>query len=160
MIRRPPRSTLFPYTTLFRSGSCQVTLTSASAGVTLVNASTSVMLNGVTLNRSTGDGKGLDSGNASKTWVDANVVISPTTATNPVGTNHVLTSTVKVNDGGGGGYVAAPDGTTINVTIVSGPGSLSASPCTTPGGPWICHVTLTSALTGPPLLNPPPPVLA
>src|SRR2546430_7892398 len=23
MIRRPPRSTLFPYTTLFRSGSCQ-----------------------------------------------------------------------------------------------------------------------------------------
>src|SRR5260370_27472368 len=73
MIRRPPRSTLFPYTTLFRSGSCQVTLTSASAGVTLVNASTSVMLNGVTLNRSTGDGKGLDSGNASKNWEDANI---------------------------------------------------------------------------------------
>src|SRR5437588_2117956 len=24
MIRRPPRSTLFPYTTLFRSGQCQV----------------------------------------------------------------------------------------------------------------------------------------
>src|SRR5689334_24115996 len=24
MIRRPPRSTLFPYTTLFRSGSCRI----------------------------------------------------------------------------------------------------------------------------------------
>src|SRR5260370_18000692 len=84
MIRRPPRSTLFPYTTLFRSGSCQVTLTSASAGVTLVNASTSVMLNGVTLNRSTGDGKGLDSGNASKNWEDANIQITPASAFNEI----------------------------------------------------------------------------
>src|SRR5260370_1204465 len=59
MIRRPPRSTLFPYTTLFRSalltGSCSVTLSSAIPGVTVVNASTTVMLNGVTLTRATGD---------------------------------------------------------------------------------------------------------
>jgi hypothetical protein len=139
--------------TVLATGSCSVTLTSASAGVTLVNASTSVMLNGVTLNRSTGDGKGLDSGNASKTWVDANIVISPPTATNPVGTNHVLTSTVKVNDGGGGGYVAAPDGTIINVTIVSGPGSLSAPSCTTAGGTGSCQVTLTSGMTGTTVIN-------
>src|SRR5947207_6294956 len=31
MIRRPPRSTLFPYTTLFRSGSCSACTTIASA---------------------------------------------------------------------------------------------------------------------------------
>src|SRR2546421_3781987 len=29
MIRRPPRSTLFPYTTLFRSGECAVSLSKA-----------------------------------------------------------------------------------------------------------------------------------
>src|SRR5690554_7350884 len=32
MIRRPPRSTLFPYTTLFRSGGLQVALTAAAVG--------------------------------------------------------------------------------------------------------------------------------
>src|SRR5258708_8535789 len=30
MIRRPPRSTLFPYTTLFRSGYCSATLAKAT----------------------------------------------------------------------------------------------------------------------------------
>src|SRR2546430_12794503 len=33
MIRRPPRSTLFPYTTLFRSGSGGASLTSGIQGV-------------------------------------------------------------------------------------------------------------------------------
>src|SRR2546427_6104565 len=31
MIRRPPRSTLFPYTTLFRSGAVEITLTTPGA---------------------------------------------------------------------------------------------------------------------------------
>ena len=34
------------------------------------------------------------SGDASKTWVDANIRITPATATNAVGTNHTLTITV------------------------------------------------------------------
>src|SRR2546429_7360406 len=33
MIRRPPRSTLFPYTTLFRSGSLLMSMTSAVASL-------------------------------------------------------------------------------------------------------------------------------
>src|SRR3712207_9173336 len=33
MIRRPPRSTLFPYTTLFRSGSCEVIYSASKAGI-------------------------------------------------------------------------------------------------------------------------------
>src|SRR2546430_9035587 len=37
MIRRPPRSTLFPYTTLFRSCSCQL----ASSAGSWLNTSTS-----------------------------------------------------------------------------------------------------------------------
>src|SRR5688572_31258262 len=32
MIRRPPRSTLFPYTTLFRSSSCACRLSDATCG--------------------------------------------------------------------------------------------------------------------------------
>src|SRR3712207_7050195 len=32
MIRRPPRSTLFPYTTLFRSGECRLRVTRRSDG--------------------------------------------------------------------------------------------------------------------------------
>src|SRR2546425_6179657 len=34
MIRRPPRSTLFPYTTLFRSGSCRPWMPRRSASAT------------------------------------------------------------------------------------------------------------------------------
>src|SRR5256885_11457857 len=33
MIRRPPRSTLFPYTTLFRSGGSYVTVSGPAAGL-------------------------------------------------------------------------------------------------------------------------------
>src|SRR5260370_652925 len=58
MIRRPPRSTLFPYTTLFRS---QVS----------INASTTLTVGGVSLTRTTGDNLSLDSANANKTFVDA-----------------------------------------------------------------------------------------
>src|SRR3989475_729386 len=45
MIRRPPRSTLFPYSTLFRStASCTVVITSATTGTTVVSATSSIPL--------------------------------------------------------------------------------------------------------------------
>src|SRR5258707_4119651 len=51
MIRRPPRSTLFPYTTLFRSGNL---LTKAGTGtLTLTPAATSAFTGGYTLNLGT-----------------------------------------------------------------------------------------------------------
>src|SRR2546428_6010382 len=37
MIRRPPRSTLFPYTTLFRSNAGTLNLTGATVGASLAN---------------------------------------------------------------------------------------------------------------------------
>src|SRR2546422_5460800 len=37
MIRRPPRSTLFPYTTLFRSGAVQVTVEAAGQDAQLLH---------------------------------------------------------------------------------------------------------------------------
>ena len=70
------------------------------------------------------------SGNASKVWVDANIQITPATATNAVDTNHVLTITVNAL---GGTIDAGPH--TATASIVSGPGSfVGARRCTYTGG--------------------------
>src|SRR5260370_15599289 len=55
---------------------------------------------------------------ASKNWEDANIQITPASAFNEIGTAHLLTGHVNVNDGTG--YVNAAAGTTINFSIVSG----------------------------------------
>ena len=47
------------------------------------------------------DGAAPNSGDAVKTFVDANIQITPPTATNPVGTTHVFTAHVNVNTGNG-----------------------------------------------------------
>src|SRR5262245_6047214 len=79
--------------------------------------------------------------------VDANIQISPLTATNKVGDNHILTGHVNVN--AGLGFVNAPDGTVINFSILSGPGSfVGPNSCTTAGGTGSCQVTISSAVTG------------
>ena len=55
-------------------------------------------VNTVLLHRET-DGTGANSADAEKAWVNANIQITPATATNPVGTNHVLTITVNAING-------------------------------------------------------------
>ncbi len=75
--------------------------------------------------------------NANKTFVDANIQISPPNATNEVGSPHTLTAHVNVNDGTG--FVNAPAGTTINFTKLSGPGNLSATSCLTVAGDRELH---------------------
>jgi hypothetical protein len=78
---------------------------------------------------------------------DANITITPPSATNIVNSTHVLTGTVKVNSGAG--LVAAPDGTTISFSIVSGPASfVGANTCTTSRGTGSCTATVTSSVTG------------
>ena len=129
------------------SGSCSVTLNSATPGVTTVRASTTVLVSGQTLNRATGDGLAGDSADAVKTWVDANIQISPLTDTNEIGDPHVFTGHVNINTGTGG-FVNAPAGTTINFSILSGPGSLTPASCTTIGTTGSCTVTLNSATAG------------
>ena len=127
------------------TGDCSVTLTSATAGVTTVSASTTVTVGGVVLTRTT-NSTGSNSAPAAKNWVDANIQISPLTGVNPIGAPHLLTGHVNVNPGTG--YVNAPASTTISFTIVSGPGSLSAPSCLTVGTTGSCSVTLTSATPG------------
>jgi len=78
--------------------------------------------------------------------VDANIQISPPTATNAVGSNHVLTITVNAL---GGTIDAGPH--TATASIVSGPGSFVGSPtCTYTGGAATasCTVTITSSTPG------------
>jgi hypothetical protein len=79
--------------------------------------------------------------------VDANIQITPANATNPVGTNHVLTITVNAV---GGTIDAGPH--TATASIVSGPGSFvgGVNTCTYTGGAASasCTVTITSATPG------------
>jgi surface adhesion protein len=132
-------------TTSGGTGSCTVTITSATAGTTTLNASTTLTVNGIVLTRTT-NGTAGNSGPAQKVWVDANIQISPPTATNAVGTNHVLTITVNAINGT---IDAGPH--TATASIVSGPGSFVGSPsCTYTGGgaSATCTVTITSTATG------------
>ncbi len=133
--------------TIGTTGSCTVTLNSATPGVTTVRAATSVVVGGQTLNRMTGDANAGDSANAVKTWVDANIQITPLQATNEIGDPHVFTGHVNINTGTGG-YVNAPAGTTINFNVVSGPGTLTPTSCATIGSTGSCTVTLNNATPG------------
>jgi hypothetical protein len=137
------------YTGGAAAASCTVTITSAVVGMTVVQASSDIPVNGVTLTRTTGTAANTasgGSGNASKNWVDANINITPATATNPAGANHVLTITVNAL---GGPIDAGPR--TATASIVSGPGTFVGSPsCTYTGGAATasCQVTITSTSAG------------
>src|SRR5262249_32966856 len=133
-------------TTSGGTGSCTVQITSTSTGTTVVRAATDVTVSGVPLHRETGDGLPGDSADAQKVWVDANIQITPSNATNPIGTNHVLTITVNALNGT---IDAGPH--TATASIVSGPGSFVGSPsCTYTGGGATasCTVTITSNVAG------------
>ncbi|GAG37366.1 unnamed protein product, partial [marine sediment metagenome] len=145
IVSGPGSLTASSCTTTDASGSCSVDLTSSTPGVTTVKATTDVTVGGVDLHRET-DGAGANSGPAEKTWVDANIQITPPTGTNAVDTPHPLTGHVNVNPGTG--FVNAPAGTEIDFVIVSGPGSLTASSCTTTDASGSCSVDLTSSTPG------------
>jgi len=137
-------------TTIGTTGSCTVQITSATAGTTVIHASTDVTVGGVSLHRET-DGTGTNSGNAQKTWVapDANIQISPASATDPVGDNHTLTGHVNISTDSVT-FTNAPAGTLITFSIVSGPGSFvgGVNTCTTIGTTGSCTVQITSAVAG------------
>jgi len=129
------------------SGQCSVTFTSPTGGTVTGNASSTVTINGVVMPVST-NGTAPNSGPAVKTFVDANIQLTPGTDTDPVGDNHVLTCHVNVN-AGSGGFANAPAGTSCTVSIQSGPGSfVGSATCTTVGSTGDCTVTVTSATAG------------
>src|SRR5579862_212079 len=133
-------------------GTCTIVVDSTTAGQITVNATAAfnVTVSGtpIAFARSTGDGAPGDSADAVKTYVDAYITISPATADNPTGTTHVLTAQVFVNSGNGGGYVAAPNGTSVGFALLSGSvGSfVGGNGCTTVSG--ACSATITSSAGG------------
>jgi hypothetical protein len=129
------------------SGQCSATFTSQTGGRVTGHGSSTVTINGVVMNVET-DGVAPNSGDAVKTFVDANMQLTPPTATNPVGTNHPLTCHINVNDGSGG-FTNAPAGTICTGSLQSGPGSfVGSNQCTTVGTTGDCRLTITSATIG------------
>jgi hypothetical protein len=146
------------YTGGAATASCTVTITSATPGTTVVQATSNIPVGGVVITRTTGTAANTasgGSGNASKTWVDANIQITPQTASNPTGTNHTLTGHVNVNPGTG--FVNAPDGTVINFSLTNAGGATATfvgpSSCTTAGGTGSCTVVISSPTGGTTTIN-------
>jgi hypothetical protein len=80
-------------------------------------------------------------GGESTTVVDANINLSPLSATNFVGATHTITATVLANDGSGAGYQPFI-GALVNFTVTGGATPASGS-CTTGGG-GTCTFDITS----------------
>jgi hypothetical protein len=133
------------------AGQCTITFTSPTAGKVTGNATSTLNINGASITVTT-NGTGGNSGPAVKTFVDANIQISPLTATNPVGTNHTIVGHVNVNDGSGAGFVNAPNGTTITFSLTNANGATATfvgpSSCTTAGGTGSCTVVISSPTAG------------
>ena len=137
-------------------GTCTVQINTSTAGGVDIHATTTFSVGGVSLTRSTGTG-GLNSGDAHKTYVDAQIDLTPLTATNPVGQAHTITATVQQDDGiaapGGdnvNGFGPAPNGTLVTFSLLNNTANASfvggVSTCTTTGGS--CSVQINSNQAG------------
>ncbi len=127
---------------------CHVTINSDTAGVFTANATAVFTIDTVTLTRSTDSTHG-SSGPATKTYVDANIVLTPPTATNDLSQPHTITATVKQNDGTGGFVPAVSKPVTFsfasnpnNATFVN-----NVNTCTTDQNGQ-CPVTIVSSQPG------------
>jgi hypothetical protein len=133
------------------AGQCVITFTSPTAGQVTGHASSTLTINGATITVQTNGANG-NSGDAVKTFVDANIQITPQTATNPVSTNHTLTGHVNINAGGGGGYVNAPAGTLISFSLTNAGGATASfvgpNTCLTVAATGSCTVVISSSTTG------------
>jgi hypothetical protein len=138
--------------TVVAAGSCQVTLTSASTGVTTVSAHVTLSVGGVSLTRNT-NGTDSNSGPATKTWVNARIHIAPN-ATNAVGQPHTFTVTLERDTGNGLGFQPA-QGEHVDVALTDSGGAVHTAPtgsCTTAGpntdANGQCTITFTSNSAG------------
>src|SRR5439155_1344843 len=102
-------------------GQCTITTTSNTAGKVEAHASSTLTIVGLPVTVAT-DGVPPNSANAVATFVDANIQISPQTATNPLSTDHKLTGHVEVNDGSGA-FAKAASGTTITSSLTNSGGA-------------------------------------
>jgi len=115
------------------SGQCTIDIESSEVGTTTVEAHWNGQVS--TVQFSLAD-------SSVKTWVDAQIDLTPLEATNEVGDPHTVTAIVEVHDGSGWAY--ASDGTVVTFTLPSGGASFVGGvyTCTTSGGQ--CSVTSTA----------------
>src|SRR3989441_827287 len=134
MIRRPPRSTLFPYTTLFRSTSCTVSYTPAVVGAHTITGSYS------------GDGTHLSSAGTFEVTAlkhATSTAVNCTPNTVPVDNSTTCTATVNDTDVG---TKSTPSGT---VTFTStGVGTFDGLDTCTLGSTGKCSITYTPTEVG------------
>jgi hypothetical protein len=135
--------------------SCTLTINNDLPDTFQANVTAMVTMGGVQVTRSTATNPGPGgTGPATKTYVSANIGLSPLTADDPVGDLHTLTATVTTNNGSGEGQPQpAPDGTVVSFSLVSGPGSLASPSCTISNGLGTCTDVLTSDVAGTSVIN-------
>jgi len=133
------------------NGQAQVTLTSNTPGtITMVASFNGLVAFGSLEQQFNGDQieegirVSLDSNDATKTWVDSRLLLTPETGTNAVGVDHPLTATLQVDYGNG--WEPLP-GEEITFNKEGGPGELSSTTGTTDGDGQVI-VTLTSDVEG------------
>ena len=125
---------------------CTITINSTSVGTFTLGATGVVTIGtspaSATLTRSTGDTHAGDSPSATKTYVDANITISPLAATNAVGVAHTFTVTVTAIPSG-----ASPVSFDSITPSVSPTPSSTSSTCNSPsvsGNVATCTITINS----------------
>jgi hypothetical protein len=137
-------------------GSCTVQINTSTAGSVDIHATTTFSVGGVSLTRATGTG-GLNSADANKVYVDAQIDLSPLTDTNSVNEAHTLTATVLQDDGlaaaAGGdgvtGFGPAPNGTQVIFSLLNntaGASFVGGNTCNTNGGS--CTVQINTGTAG------------
>jgi hypothetical protein len=133
------------------AGQCTITFSSPTAGKVTGNASWTGSVGASANFTVTTNGTGGSSGPAVKTFVDANIQITPPTDNNPIGANHTLTIHVNVNTGGGS-YTNAPAGTAVSASLTNAGGATAAfvgpNTCTTVGTTGSCTVVISSPTAG------------
>ena len=138
------------------AGTCTVQINSSTAGSVNIHATTTFLVGGVSLTRATGTG-GLNSADANKVYVDAQIDLTPLTATNAVGDPHTITAHVQQDDGlpagapgdGATGFGPAPNGTLVTFSLVNntaGASFVGGNTCTTTAG--TCTVQINSSTAG------------
>ena len=106
------------------NGQCILVINSNTAGQVTLNATVNLTVGGVALVRTT-DGVGANTNGGVKTYVDANISISPAAKTNKVGDAHTFTVTVLKNDGSGGAQPTPATVGNVDVTLTNSNGAAS-----------------------------------
>lgn len=104
------------------NGQCTIVFSSATPGTVVGSASAVLTVGGQTFTPSTNGTNG-SSGTVTKRFVDAEIDLSPLTATNGITENHVVTITVMNDLGGAAGNVAATVGH-VDVTLTATNGAV------------------------------------